>query len=307
VLRSPRTTIPGTISPWFGLLFLIPGLLTLAVGLVLAVALDSQSLARSVVPLAGLVFSGAGAYLLFGGLRARGRSRRRQRALAADPRRPWLAVDRWVGLETRSASAWALVATWGNAIYVTVFMALFGIVALSPGTPTFIRVVVALFSILVPYVLIEATYKTLQHWKWGRARLTFRRLPIRPGERIEGVVFCGRRVEPEGGFRLTLVCARDTVTTRRSGGKTEVSIARSDLFTHEELVSTDLLRVIADRGTAIPINLQVPADQPPSETGEIETTYWQLEVTAATPGIDLAMAFDLPVYSCADELVKERI
>ncbi len=306
--RETRTPMAPTVSPWLGLPFFLVGLLAdvATVAITQAPAGALPPVAPVATGLFGFVFTVAGATILFGGLAWRRQRARRARLLAEEPRRPWRAEERWHRLETRSASGMSLLRRWILAVYVVAFVSLFVVIALSSTTPTFIRVVVGLFSLVGVWAIGSAIYHTLQHWKWGRARLTFRRVPVAPGERLEGMIFCGRRVEPEGGFKLTLLCSEDRVDRTRSGGRSTVTYKRQDLFEAEHVVGRDLLRAFDVEGTAIPVDLPIPAEHPGTAEVTDRSVYWELDVRAATSGIDFHVTFALPVFVYADESLVER-
>lgn len=244
----------------------------------------------------GLLFGWLSWRVLLGGLIGLVRRRRRAARLAADPRRPWRAEGRWDGFVAWSSSLAALVPGWFSTAYVTALAGTFAFLSYR-GTPKPAgQVLVAITGAFALLALVRTFYRLGQHLKWGRARLLLNRIPVAPGEVLEGIVRCGRKVEARDGFELVLLCSEDRFQGR--------SRKRRELHEEATRVTADLLAFADGAGTAIPVRLAVPASLP--GTSLDGRTYWQLEVRSATPGIDLLLRFDLPVYVDPEESLVER-
>jgi hypothetical protein len=85
------------------------------------------------------------------------------------------------------------------------------------------------------------------------------------------------------------------LSRERRGSSTHDSIV-----CHEEReLEPSLIRRTAD-GVVIPIEIAVPADAPPSESGDGGTqVFWRLNVDAEVPGVDYSASFDVPVAHTA--------
>jgi hypothetical protein len=208
------------------------------------------------LPLVGLLFGWLSLRLLVGGILKISASRRRAALLREHPARPWLAEGRWDGLGTRSRSPLELVPGWLATLYVSAVAGVFVFLCVARVAKSAGVALTFVFAGIAVLALASMGYRTLQHLKWGRARLRLLRSPVRPGETLEGMLFCGRRVEPEDGFHLTLLCVTDVPVWGKGRRRT--------LYEAESVVRRDLLSFAAEAGTAIPIRLVIPADQPAS-------------------------------------------
>lgn len=77
----------------------------------------------------------------------------------------------------------------------------------------------------------------------------------------------------------------------RSGNKTYDSIVCNE---ERELPLAQIRR--NDEGSIIPVEINVPAEAPASDTTEAHRKiYWRLTVDAELPGVDYSATFDVPV------------
>jgi len=221
----------------------------------------------------------------------------RRRALARKfPGRAWRHEGIWQNFEVRSGSLLELVIGWGSALmlFLLANMIFWGT---AQEMPVGSALLAAFFAALGLVPMVPALRGMLQYRKWGRPRLVFPRLPFRPGERLEGVVLCTRRISAADGFHLTLLCSEDRPDWH--------DITRRDLHTGDEIVDSDMAAEGGCEGTAIPVDIQIPGDMPGTQEEKGRSTYWQLEVEAAMPGIDFAATFDLPIYELEDDSLVE--
>ena len=246
-----------------------------------------------VMPLFSALLGWGGMRVFVAGVLARRRVHRRARFTEENPDRPWRVDDFWDGFATRSTPE-RLFGPWLGAAYFTAIAAVFvGLCVERHAKPA--GVVLTVVMVVVSLALLgSALYRTLRHLKWGRLRLAVSRMPTRPGEPLEGLVTCGRRVAPRDGFSLTLRCIQ-------GAGR-----ARKTRWERAERVTQDLLGALGADGTMIPVRIPVPADQPPTDLTASPAVFWELEVRSETPGVDLRATFAVPIYACPDERIEHR-
>jgi len=56
----------------------------------------------------------------------------------------------------------------------------------------------------------------------------------------------------------------------------------------------------------VPVTIRIPADAPGTDASDADNeVHWRLEVRAATPGLDYAATFDVPIYRTAESALPE--
>ncbi len=244
-------------------------------------------------PLLCALLGWAGVRLFVSGVLARRKAHRRVRLANECADRPWMVDDLWHGFATRSNPE-RLFGPWLGAAYFTTMAAIFVSLCFERHAKPAGLVLTAGMVAVSLGLLARTIYHTARHLKWGPLRLAVSRMPTRPGELLEGLVTCGRRVEAQDGFSLALRCVQHVGRKRlvrwEGGGR----------------VTQDLLGALDADGTMIPVRLQVPADQPPTDLREPPLVSWELEVRSDTPGVDLRATFEVPIYACPDERVERR-
>jgi hypothetical protein len=248
----------------------------------------------------GLLIAGIGVFILAVGIRAGRAERRRALLLAEHPGRPWRADGRWrrgfVFGENRSMAWWAA----GGAIFLA-FAATAGWTLLVRDAPWPVLAVLGLFGLIGVGLLVMAAHGALRAAKYGAPRLALTEMPAAPGRTLVAIVLCRKHVAAESAFRVTLKCER---TTARDG-----DTPRRVETLHESTVEVQRdQNLAAEReGTAIPVELPIPAELPEtSAPGADPGVKWTLTVAAATPGVAFSAEFDLPVFRVDNEALIER-
>ena len=254
-----------------------------------------------ILPGLALLFGLAGLGITVLGLSLTVKVLARRRRASLHPDKPWRHEDQWRGFQIQSASAGSLVAGWMGVILAAVFISIFTFVMIREDAPWFARIVVGLLGLGVVIGILAMIYKTLQYLKWGRATFAFNHMPFRPGEPLTGVVLCGRLIDAGEGFSLRLLRAEDVIT--RSGKNR--SVRKRECWSDTQTVTQDMAEEEGAGGTAIPVRMEVPADQPGTEDWGKTGRYWQLEVEARTAGINFSARFDVPIYEVEDESLIE--
>jgi len=239
--------------------------------------------------LVGINFLILGGYLALLALRS---AAYRARAAGKRHSSPWLYEHAWArreaddGTRGRALHAFAAIAAIGF------FLAPFHLIALSE--PDWILwLVIGLFDVALAIGLGYATYLLLRHLKFGRTRVAFSGFPLLTGSTLPLRFHGGRPLQNRQGMKAELVCIEEYYETRGSGKD------RSQHVVHEALYR-DAREFATDASGAAMLEFQVPAHAPGTrfavKDGE-RPRYWELEVSAAVPGIDYHGIFLLPVYA----------
>lgn len=153
-----------------------------------------------------------------------------------------------------------------------------------------------LFPLVGAGVLWAAIYQTIRLRKYGRTRFVPSALPGVIGGYLGGVIEVPARVVPEADARLSLKCLRRE--TRGSGKNRRTT--ENVLWEREELISREKW-VTGAGGTRIPVLFYIPAGQPDTDDRDRDNeVVWRLTASAATPGVDFATQFDVPVFATGE-------
>ncbi len=253
--------------------------------------------AEAVVPgvLGAVLTAGSLAYLRFA------RSAVREAAAEAErraqfPNQPWKWKKKWQQPAIEASTAAAAVGMWIFAVFwnAIAIPATVAIILHPPNTKA------AYFILLFPLVglglLWAAIYQTVRHRKYGRTRFVPSGLPGVIGGYLGGVIEVPARVVPEAEPRLSLKCIRRE--TRGSGKNRRTT--ENVLWEREELISREKW-VTGAGGTRIPVLFYIPAGQPGTDDSDRNNEIvWRLAASAATPGVDFATQFDVPVFATGE-------
>jgi hypothetical protein len=242
-----------------------------------------------------ITFGGVG----FGGIAAVLAGRRKLKEQAAlearHPDSPWLWRPDWASGRIVDSgrvtmfTAWIFAAFWNLVSFPTGFLGVRA--AIQEDKPA------ALFALLFPMVgiglLVWALRSTLRYRKYGVSRLELSTVPGVIGRTLTGLVRAPARMQPDGGFQVTLSCVR-RVTTR--SGKNS-STTESILWQEERRVMGAPSRTAAAMETHIPIAFRLPAEAEPCDDSDSNNrVLWRLRLSADVPGVDYESQFEVPVF-----------
>lgn len=142
--------------------------------------------------------------------------------------------------------------------------------------------------------------RSLRQRKFKESRLILRESPATLGGRLLGEIETGvpqSMVLPDG-FRLALRCIHRWQETRRTdgAGSPTRTIYRRDVLWEEEQLSAG--HEPAGSGTlSMPVSFLLPSDRPATtlDNGP-DGIFWELEISAALPGLDYQATFKVPVF-----------
>jgi hypothetical protein len=247
------------------------------------------------VILGAVLAAGSLAYLRF--------ARSAVRAAAAEaarraqfPDQPWKWKKEWQGPAIEAKTGATAAGLW-------VFAILWNAVS-APGVWAFSHeahrkpamVLIFLFPLVGLGLLWAAIYQTVRHRKYGRTRFVPSGLPGVIGGYLGGVIEVPARVVPEADARLALKCVRRE--TRGSGKNRRTT--ENVLWEREELIAREKW-VTGAGGTRIPVLFYIPPGRPDTDDRDRDNeVVWRLTASAATPGVDFATQFDVPVFATGE-------
>ncbi len=238
-----------------------------------------------------VVFSSVGLAIVGGSIWALRRWRGQQRLRLAYPDQPWLWNVRWAGGVLRSDTTIGALGWWFAAVVVNGIAWLATLLIVLPGllgSPRRLALAVFLvFPALGLWLVAKAVRRTIQWVRFGRAELRLRAMPARVGGSLDGALILPRGGERAAEVRLELRCVR----SQRDGGRTADDVVwHARKAVRPQPAATDAAALL------VPVQFAIPADCPPADFPGRDTR-WELRVAADLPGVDLDLAFDVPVFA----------
>jgi hypothetical protein len=147
---------------------------------------------------------------------------------------------------------------------------------------------------LIPVLMVVGILTTLWHRaKYGRSYLRFGSFPFLLGRTVD-VRFNTRR--PIGSFEnmtFTLRCIEERTEVRRTSKGSSTQVLCDQIWADEKVFESSW----ALQEGEIPVSFRLPEGEYGTRLLEPPIRYWELEVKAATPGLDFGAVFPLPVYA----------
>jgi hypothetical protein len=233
----------------------------------------------------GGVFALAGLGISTGGVVAFIKSRSSGRLAAAFPAEPWRWRADWAAGRVRSSTRAAAIGLMCFAVFWSVFVSVFLILALQNprDVPVPAWVVIGLFQCIGLALLAWSVRSLLVAKRYGAAIFHLASVPGVLGGSLAGVVALPSYAEPYESYRVSLACERQV----RRGKNTSTET----VWSAERELDPAALPARMD-GVQVPVLFGLPLDLPPS--GHPVT--WRLRVRAKQPGVDVDVQFEVPVF-----------
>lgn len=214
------------------------------------------------------------------------------------PNEPWRWREEWAGGRIKSENR-------ARAYLAAGFATLWNLVS-SPVAFLVPREVasgntIALVGLLFPLVGVGLAVWAVRAWltvkRFRVSTLVLQRMPVPLGGRLVGAIRVEAAVPVESTFRVELTCVERRRTTR--GGDSESS---ERLLWQNEWTLPRSRCQITPSYSSIPIDVPLPADQPPASTVDTaDRITWRLEVSGECPGPDYWSRFELPVFATSEK------
>jgi len=276
----------------FGLMFLVPGLLSLFTFLANA---HNPGTNGTVVGAAIALFISAigGGFVLvaFGGYR----KLKQQAAIEeANPSSPWLWRTDWASRRAESQNKKTEITAWVvcifcNLVMIPVAVTLVPQLARRNDPRAFLIVGFCSIGVILFVVALRAT---LRHRRFGNTYFAFDSLPFSPGGRLAGRIHLKLNADAAHGIDLRLSCVRKMVT----GSGDSRSTVQTVLWQTEQNVSSGAMGMDPFSRT-IPADFAIPSDAYVTDhDNSSDQVLWLLHAQADIPGIDYSDDFELPVF-----------
>jgi hypothetical protein len=277
---------------FFGLMFLVPGLLSLFTFLASSGNHSASSTIASVA--IALFISAIGAGFLFVAVAGYGRVKRQAAIEEANPASPWLWRTDWASRKAENQRRKTEITTWvmcifSNMVMIPVVVASVPQLARHKDPRAFLVLGFALIGVILFVVALRAT---LRRRRFGNTYFEFYSLPFSPGGRLAGRIHLQLEANAAHGVDLRLSCVR----RRISGSGNSRSTSETVLWQTEQNVPSGALGM-DPLGKTIPVDFAIPSDAYVTDhDNSSDQVLWRLHAQADLPGIDYADDFELPVF-----------
>jgi len=280
---------------FFGLMFLVPGLLALFTFLAkVRIAGATSTIAGAAIALLISAIGGGFLYAAFAGYAL---SKKQAAMEEANPWAPWLWRADWANSRADSRHKKSQITAWVICIfYNTVFISV-----AAANVPQMVRrndphafwfLGFLLIGVILFVVALRASFR---HRRFGDAYFEFDSLPFSPGGRLAGKIHLQLDADASHGIDLRLSCVRKTVT----GSGNSRSVVQTVLWQADQNVPSGAIGM-DPIGRTIPVEFEIPPDAYVTDhDNPSDQVLWLLHAKADVPGIDYTDDFELPVFKTA--------
>ena len=182
------------------------------------------------------------------------------------------------------------------AMFVGLFMTPFNYFTIAKSAPWLVWLFIGLFDLIAVLLFVNVVYLVIRWFKYGRSKVRFRAFPFFLGEMFEVEFVPDRDIRAFESIEFTLRCIQSqTETTRSSNGKSSTQTVYYQIW-----ADTYKFDQAGDHagGAALPVTFLLPPEASLStHMQKGSPQFWELEIKAATPGVDFEAAYLVPVYA----------
>jgi hypothetical protein len=211
-------------------------------------------------------------------------------SFAEDAKKPWLKRPDWASGRIKTTGIPDGKAYLIMGITLTVVGSVIAALTIPMAfrTKNYSELVGALFPLVGIAFLISIVQKIRASRRFGDCFLEMAQLPASPGGRLEGAIHTALPLKPAQKLGIQITCVRSIVAGAGQHRRTEEKVLWKDEKVMKSPAESD------SGGGKIPVQFELPADQPPCSKRGNETVSWRLLVLI--PESNFRTIFDVPVF-----------
>ena len=279
----------------FGVIFTGAGSAILLLALdVIKVSPHSILAPRWVIEVIGAIFAGAGLLMLMNGVRGVCRAIRRRQRAGLFPAEPWRADFAWDPSGFTASDRAGVLVCVAFGLFVVLFMTPFNWWGFRGGGGLFVIALSGVFDLVGLGLVGYALFLVLRWLKYGDSRLQFEGFPFFLGDVVTAALVPHKDVRGCRRVTFTLRCIQERIETTGSGENRSTAEVCYQIWASAFEVEQpgDIAA-----GHPVPVTFLLPEDAGLSTAlADRPPRYWEVEVAAATPGINYKARFLVPVY-----------
>ena len=185
----------------------------------------------------------------------------------------------------------ALLAPW---LFISIGLVVTGAPLIMTAIAVPFALIGLLFVIIAVVVLMSGLKLVWRRLKYGQGTAVFARFPFRVGGELELRIQAPRSLPQHAMVTTTLRCIQEEyVTTKKRDGEIDTSVECFEVFRATGVA--EQVNSSAD-ARSLRVRFAIPADAPTTDLATRPCRYWEVDVNAATDGVDYAARFLVPVY-----------
>jgi hypothetical protein len=223
----------------------------------------------------------------------------RRRAAPSEPvdvpkDEPWQARTDWASGRILPSTGSAVAAPVLTVIAVWWLIATGPLVWKLPGmlqaSDSPLRWLALVYPLIGTVLVVAAVHRWIRRRNYGESILQLAATPGVIGGQLAGLIQIPRTFQADSGFRLKLSCI-ERKERQRDDHEHEV------VHWQDERIVTNPMRDIAAGTMAVPVLFGISFDSKPTSSPKSNRRVrWQLDVSAATPGVNYKSRFEVPVF-----------
>ncbi|MBK8270441.1 MAG: hypothetical protein IPK83_19960 [Planctomycetes bacterium] len=293
--RSARRRAHGKRALLFGIPFFLLGLFIVGVGTGIVPTKESSSDAPPIViALCGVIFAVPGLGLMVhgaAGMRRVARVRAMREQFIGEP---WRADYSWNEQGIGDTQARGVFQMLYGTLFMVLFAAPFNILAYESGNGWVMALVSVCVNLFVAVFALTFFYRLARWMKYGSGRVRFGRFPFYLGEKIDLTYVPARGLRGVKKMTCTLRCIREVYEARDTSDGRQEQVVAYETYGDAKDVDGSALGEGFDR--SLSLSFDAPTGGETTRLSDRPAVYWELEVSAKTPGVDLNSRFLVPVY-----------
>lgn len=214
-----------------------------------------------------------------------------------DPTKPWTWDYAWDKAGISARDTYNLKQLVVGLVFLFVFAGFVAMMSYDPTTGSLGAgwLMIGFVGLFVLIIAGSLVYQVRQRKKYGVSRIRFARFPFHAGENAEVTLIEAPWLPAAAKVEATLRYVEEQIERRQSGKHSRNVVVAYARYTDQVKYSTDVLRQM--NLTELPIRFQIPTDAKTSRLHTNPPAYWDLEVHAATEGVDYEAHFLMPIYA----------
>jgi hypothetical protein len=294
-----RTTIHGWPAILFGLPFILAGTCVVLVSFGVISVDDSKfHVPKMLVAGFGGLFVLAGLSLMIHGIMGLRRLARIKQKANQGYNQTWFVDYPWKKSGIKGSSLSKVLKNLVNLIAFTIFLLPFNwFIFFHEDTQGELipKVIIGIFDFVIIFFFFHWIYTLLRYFKYKTSRLRFNRFPFFLGGALDVTLETSKTIKGLENISAILQCIEERYEMRGSGKNRSSQVVSYQIYA--ETVTMSNVHMYQGQTLRLPLSFELP-DNPEYETSlrNRPAKYWQLKVTAETPGIDYETSFLVPVY-----------
>jgi hypothetical protein len=211
-------------------------------------------------------------------------------SLSEDPQKPWLKRAEWAVGRIKSSG----IPDGRSYLIMGITLTVVGLVIAAFTVPMAIRgkhysnLIGLLFPLIGIAFLISIVQKILASRRFGDCFFEMTQVPASPGGRLQGEIRTALPLNPAQKIGLQVSCIRSVVAGKAHHRRMEEKVLWKDEKVMKSSAESD------SGGGKIPVQFELPPDQPTCSQRGNETVSWRLLVLI--PESNFRATFDVPVF-----------